>query len=567
MPPAFIILGEATLPRFLLSLIRGETPEILAVAPLLPWLRAPLDRLAAWAKASGRARDAGRLAPGVAELKGSLLHYHDVFGRAESWHDAHFRFDAAEARLGALAMAYKHATCNDVVRHFRAVLILDAIARAQGCAPRVDGADPDLLGLFAAFAGLPVDGQPVRAPRRLINAVTALMVMAYCLGWMARRIRLAPPPAEAVFLAADFLKDPRDYGIYDDAAEGGTVLLVMRNRDFSTAEIPELAPYATAHSDEGWLGVGAALSSLGGVAAELWRLWRFAGSRSPTHFGRLATLPHKRLKYRALFARFRPAFFFGRDDYNTDHILRRQELVRLGGRSLGVNHSIPNVACIQPMWRYISFDTYYVFGRWVYETFYKSTWAADMEVRAVGSFGFTRDMHRRFREAGSRPKDVVVFTDNSAGLATTLALVRGLAEALPDRDILLQVRGLRQEANRAFVAACTEGLGHVRYCPVPAYELLPLAGYAVSDASAVVVEAIQAGLVTYFMDMMPVHPSCMFRPFPDLVVTSAAQVAERIRAHEDGTHPYPREKFGGLVDLTGRVYLDEIRKDLGLAAK
>ena len=91
--------------------------------------------------------------------------------------------------------------------------------------------------------------------------------------------------------------------------------------------------------------------------------FRFFYCHEPAHFYGIIALPFRRIILRGFFNKFRPAYFWGRDDYNVEHIIRRQEMHRYGGISLGINHGFPSYANLFPQWRYISFDRYYTFGR------------------------------------------------------------------------------------------------------------------------------------------------------------------------------------------------------------
>lgn len=561
-----LILNEGSLATFFYRAFK-RSPTILIPRAQLPFLQPLFERLANWAVATSRANDPAPFWGKYRHLVGSLMHYYDIFGKTEEWHNQYFNYQQSDAIVGEYGMPYRHVTCNYITRYYVFALALGELRkRADASRFVVHNVEPDASGVYGALYGeaLGHGAAPARhLPCAAINAVLAVALSLFALLWSLVRTRLSPPAAQPIFFGADYLAETRDTPLYHDMAVGGDVLLVMRNRTFSSRTNAELRPYVEAHMGDGRFSVRQAVSAMAMVFRDSWRLWKAFRHHSPAHYYLLAALPFKRLQYRALFSRWKPKFFYGRDDYNVEHILRRQELNRIGGLALGVNHSIPNVACIQPMWRYICFDIYYVFGKWVHEALYKDSWAADMKVRAVGSFGFKREQYALFKQP--KPKDVVFFTDNSAGNPKTQEIVRSLAEALPDRAIILQVRNLSLDTNRAFVENCCRDLANVKYSGAPAYDLFTQAAYAVSDPSAVVVEAIQAGLCTWFMDIMPNHPSCMFRAFPDLVVTSAADIARHIRAIEDGTVPYPRERFAGLVDLTGKVFLDEVLHDVGLA--
>lgn len=551
-------ISEASILYFLLLAFLGKNPMVLQVSPLLPPLGRALRGIIQQLHRHGLIHMAEDICSDIPK-SGSLLHYYDIFGKTENWHNKHFGYDAIPADH-SYAMAYKHVTGNYVVSRYWGVLTLRRLLE-EGPAD-VIGLDPDSAALYEQLFGDTVSTNPHGVIRQMLNILITLAVYAATLSQIITKLRFRVR-AKEIFFAADFLGDVRDTRLYAEIAEGGPVLLVVRIPAFNDRITDDLRHhYGVCQASDGVIP----LSSLGAVTLEAARHCldihrRFSGCANAHYWSVVAMVP-KRMRYRAFFNKFHPRFFYGRDDYNVEHVLRRQELHRVKGKSLGINHSIPNVAIVQPMWRYISFDYYYVFGRWLYESHYKSTWANDMTVRDVGSFGFSREQYEQFKQP--KPKDVAIFTDNSAGNPRVLEIVRHLAAQLPDRKILLQVRNGRREINRNFIAACQADLDNVEYQPVGAYELFTRAQYAVSDASAVIPEAIQAGVTIFFMDVMPIHPSCLFRAFPDLTVIDGPEIVARIRGIEAGTWHYPREVYSGLVNFSGRTFFDVVRTDVGL---
>ena len=287
-------------------------------------------------------------------------------------------------------------------------------------------------------------------------------------------------------------------------------------------------------------------------------------NRNASLFWRLIKLPFTKLRYRGLFNFARPKYFWGRDPYNEDHVLRRQELNRVGGKSFGVNTGYLTWSIYIPAWRYISYDRFYVFGKGKYEKYYGGTWAQDMEIVPAGTFTAQRYHYaNRFK---ARNTNIAVFISVFAGEPEVVQLVRKLGMAFPDREITLQtksnfqiIRGLKE-----FYEACSQGLPNVRVSTESVYDIFVQSQYGISDPSSVVVEAIQFGMYMFALDVPHLQVSNVNREYPDLTFTDPNTVIERIRRIEAGTETYPFTSYKDLVDLSGTIFFDRVRLDMGL---
>lgn len=565
-------LTELTLPGFLLRGLIGRQPYVLAVDPLLPPLRDLLQRIAERMVRASRARWIIDLVPElnhVWEYPTRILLY-NIFAETEAWQNRRYRFADFDRGVPDYAMACRQVTCNFTrLRHFPWLLLATALRDRPRGSVRVIGLPNDSREGLETWQGRSFASSIGRTaiPRAALNAAIAVAVTGYALAWILSRLRLNPPAPEAVFFAADYLEDPKDMQLYDEVAEGGSVLLVVRDPSRKIAPYPRLARFPACKPVDGRFGPRAAAAAAGVLLRDSWRLWRHGRWAPPPLFYQIAALPWRRAVLRAFFARFRPRFYWGRDDYNVEHILRRDELHRAGGISLGINHGYPAYACVFPMWRYISFDRYYVFGRALYERYMKDSWATDMTVVPVGTYMPTRGhFARRFRP---RSKDIVVFSAVLVGDPRMVAVVRALAAAYPDRMLFLQVKHLfvDTENGRRFIAACREGLPNVVHVRDSVYDLFDRAGYAFSDPSTVVVEALQFGVASFCIDVCDYQRTSLLRDFPTLCVRGPDDAVRRIRDMETGTVPYRRGQYAELIDLSGRIPFDVVREDVGLPAR
>jgi hypothetical protein len=563
-------LTEASAAGLALRALLGQRPYVLAIDPIFPPLHGALRRMADKLVAAGRARWAIELAPEldhVWEYPTRILLY-DVFAETEAWQNRRYRFAAVDRDVPDYAMAIKQVTCNFArLRHFPWLLLTSALRSREKV--QVIGLPVDSRDGLEAWQGRSFAPAIRRGwtPATLLNAAVTLAMTVYALGWIGSRLRLRPAPPEQVLLVADYMEDPKDMAVYDTVADGGPIVLVPRDDTKRIAPHARLAPYAVAQPTDGLFAPAAAMASAAMVLRDGMRLFRACRRLPAPLYYKVAALPWRRAVMRGFLGRYRPKFYWGRDDYNVEHVLRRQELHRVGARSFGINHGYPVYCHRFPMWRYVSFDRYYAFGRAVYERYLKDTWASDMEVVSAGAYAPTRDIYAW--RARPRRKDIVFFTGVLINEPRLAEIVRGVAAAFPERTIHLQVKHLfvDKPSGRDFIAACQRDRPNVVHTRKSIYELLTVAQYACSDPSTVVLEALQFGQVSFALDVSGVQKVSILREFPGLCVSSAEELVQRIRAIESGEWRYPRESFGELVDLSGRVIYDVVREDMGLPVR
>ena len=570
---AIFNINEFTLPGFLLSVLLRRNPVVLAVDPVFPPFRRLLEPLVRRAIAKGRARWIIDLCPEQRDLweYPSRMFFHDVFGRTEDWHNAEYGLGDVDRTIPDYAMAYKHVSCNHgKPRHLNTLLLGAALEKQEPGSVRLHGLPDDAISLMRAYWGSRFDTvlRTMPVPRWPINTAITILIVAYALAWIISRMRPVAPKPEEFFFAADYYQDVRDFRLYHEIADGGPLLMVFRHpRRQHTEPFDELKPYKNASCRDGRFGPLGAISAIAMVIIDSARLFRHFGRQQPALYYRVAALPFRRSVLRAFFNRFHPKFYWGRDDYNEDHILRRQELHRIGGKSFGLNHGYSHYSNHYPQWRYINFDRFYAFGLAQHNRYMKNTWAKDMVVVPSGSFGAKREDYA-WRES-SRPDDIGVFVSSFVYEEGMTALVRDLARAFPERTVWLQVKSIfvDKPAGQAFIKDCQKDRPNVRHTYDGLFDIFPKVRYSFSDPSTVVVEAMQFGCISFMTDVSPIQRVSLHREFPGLCVTSGDDAATRIRKIEAGTWHYPRDSYGELVDLSGRVFFDIVREDMGLPAK
>lgn len=565
-----ICLNELTAAYFVLLSLLGRKPYVLMVDPIFPPLRRSLQSLAERMANAGRAGWIVELCPELQHLWDyhSRIFYHDIFSETEDWQNDYYGFEEVERTVPNYAYGYKHNTCNYTKKMHIPFLMAHSALKSNEKA-KVIGLPEDSVKALENY--WKQSFQPaVKAqwrPVRLINFFIFVLVLGYSLAWVLSRLRPFSGPPEKIFFAADYIEDPRDMRLYQEVAEGGTVLLVVRNATKPLESHEELNDFLRCKPTDGRFTLMGMLQAMGFVLGDGLRLFWRLGDRPTALYYQVAAMPFRKAVLRAFFNRYHPQYFWGRDDYNVEHIFRREELHRVKGVSLGKQHSYSCYTNSYPMWRYISFDKYYVFGRAVYERYLKDTWVDDMDIISVGSFGATREDYAK--RLLPRPKNILVMTSALAGVQEVVDIVRGLAAAFPDKKILLQMKKGFMDGilDQKFFNDCSKGLANVSPIHGKLYDIFTQASYAFSDPSSVIAEALEFGLSSFLIDILKEQKSCLYREFPGISVTSPEEAVERIRSIESGEWRYPREEYGELLDLSGKNYFDYIREDVGLPAK
>jgi hypothetical protein len=567
---SLIVLNESTLFGVLWNMVRRRPVHVLTVAPWVPFLRGPFRRLAD--AVSRRLPD-----PADKALTEALANFDDiairwswtnVFAHSEPWIEARHGFADIDAEAFEYGLPFKDVTINHHTWYFSvfraAIELMEQFPDRQF---EVVGIDDEAVDFFTACHGMAAAPgfRPSRPPKALINALLSFATTAVACGRIGRWLSLRPPPPIDVHLGVDAIRDVRLYTMLEDVVDDpDQVLCVFRNDEEYSRDHAWFAPFPTCLPFDGVLAPAQAIAAIGHVLATGWALWRRFRHLSPRHFFSLAKFPLVEVTYWALMQKYRFAYFFGRDDYNVEHIFRTWELRRRGGVSLGINHGAPYNPPLFPIYRYIDFDIYYAFGEDIYRNYYAEKWPSTVAIKAVGAFGMRRVMIESLN--ASRPPDIVVFVKPLIDGIDIIDSAIDVANAFPDRTIYMKikkndVRFFDDEARRRYV---DERPDNLVFTEERAYDLMCKATYAISTPSTVVFEAIQFGLVSLCFDNFSPDLPFHFREYPDLCHRRIEDIIDRIQGVESGTWRYPCEAYAGLVDLSGSNIFDVIRGDIGL---
>ena len=500
----------------------------------------------------------------------------DIFPTIESWVNAYHDFDALDRSGTPYSAAVKQCAWLNSERLCNIVHALDALQREGALTDaRFIGFTPEIGEIFAAYRGqnmAAIAVQPLVAFRRVINFTIAGALMAYTILWTLGRIRLGKIRRAEFLLGSTLALDPRLFknlsDIPDNRGQVCVIYVLQREAEAAWRDL-DTDGILFRQLWEGRLTPRQAASWLAEILGDYIRLARQLAHHRPALFLQGTKLPHYRMAFRTLFNRYRFSYFWGRDDHDQTHHMRSQELRRVGGVSMGINHGIPVSDIVEPGWRYIDFDHYYAFGRHLYERYYRHTWPAHMTVTAIGTFGLRREELHQI--AVPRTKDIMVFAnptlDNDRLVDTALALAR----AFPDRHVFFKTKPWPKDhffvelletrqplpANFKFINKGIEAT----------YDLVMWCGYSISTISSVGAETVHLGARTFILDTQPPDYPLLYRDFDGLTFHEADEVITRIRNLETGQEEYPWSAYDGLADASGQDPFDRIRADMSLPPK
>lgn len=561
------ILNEVSLLRFLaLTLVRKQV-DILAVTAIFPPFQRILDAVARRALASGRAR---YLVERFPELKpyweyDRRFHFHEAFKKYEPWQNKYYDFERSDALGPIYGYGYKLITTNYVFPRTLEIHLLETACRKlEKDDFRVYGILRDTLDMCRAYFGEGA-ARGVKAmwfPYRLINTLITVPVGLYSLLWIASRVRPFAK-SEPVFAIADNINASSDFATYEVLKEGGKVVLELRNAAAFGAPDTEPGEYIICKPRDGFYGLGGAVAAMAMTIGGVFALWRQCANTVPTLFYSVTTMPFKQAVIRGLLNRYRPKFYWGRDDYNVEHILRRGELHRVGGKSLGISHAvITNFCSLFPQWRYISFDTYFTFGVPLCRPYF-SVWPQDMKLRSAGMFRLSRQQIRAQWPKG----EAILIAIRVAWYEPEMKkIVRAVARAFPERRVLLQIKAgtLDKDTAKSMNEEWRWGLSNIHHVTSNIYQLLEQAQYLISDVSSLITEAIQLGIPTLFADVIEMEYS-IFRVFPGLGMKNADEAVSALKSLDSGETPYPYEEYMKIMGLDhGLTVYDLLREEVGL---
>ncbi|MEQ8711298.1 MAG: hypothetical protein RIC36_20120 [Rhodospirillales bacterium] len=573
----YFILNELLIPRLLCLAFRGRMPAVLHVWPLIGVNRGWMKRLCAWLAGQGRTADIFDLHPDwtrFQEKQGGVEaygFYTDAYMKLEPAQESFFDMRGLDERIPDYAQAARHRICTHYADLHWLVLALRDL-RPQD---RLFGLLPELRGFVEAYSGSPVT---FTAPRpmqfsRLLNAGVWLSGILFSVIWILRHLVRRLPARKAYFLGADLLQVMRHlYVTREMVDDDRDCLIVFRTRQFQEMYKDRIGGMDHCLVTDGIIPVAQLPGMLWLLLRDQTLLFCRLGGYSPSLYRRIVTLVHWRIVFRALFNRFELKNFLARDDYNGEHVIRTRELRRIGVRSLGIGHGLPTTNRISPVFRYLDFDLYFTFSQKFFATHYASSISPETEVVGIGSIGLTRDHLRRLGEP--RSNDILVYMSHDLEAERYVEAVLEIARRFPDRRLLCKIKESQFAHGTAdiFVDAIHAGPDNLIETREDSYELMLKAGFALSNDSTVIAEAVGFGVQAFMYDVYDEvapqdgHPS-VYRDIPEICVATPEDFEDKVRSIENGSRTYPRDRMDIVIELSGRNPFDLVRSRIGLEPK
>ncbi len=490
----------------------------------------------------------------------------DIFSKTEQKMNEYFRFDDANIDYSEYELYFKHITCVFSYNKYPLILFLHDIGKKNIDANTVFvTSDNFILELYGSYFDeeLKIKSKILNGLSSKFNFLIYIFVYLYSLASVFRRISWQTLKSETVLLGADFAEDIRNIEMLGEMVDAPSdCKLVYRSYSQSVSSKVDPGDLPCCQLLDGAVYPENIFEYARLISADCWKIYCRARHLKEEHFFQLIKSPLKRINFRSLFNRYSFKYFWSRDDYNPEHILRTQELRRIGAVSMGINHGLPNPQLCLPHWRYMDYDIYYTFGEDLIKTKYGDMWPEEMKIRIVGSMGMTRERLKALSLNKPRPNDIIYFAGPEIGEDLIIKEVVKIAAAFPEKTVY--IKNKRQNLKSKVFDS---GLNNLVDTFEDSYDLMFKAKYALGGCSTVIAEAIQFGLCTYSFDFTGPDSESLYRTFPGLCVFSAQEVIDRITAIDSNKETYPRESFAGLIHLSPQWCIDIIREDMNLTPR
>jgi hypothetical protein len=404
----------------------------------------------------------------------------------------------------------------------------------------------------------------------LANILLSIAVVLFSWGRLVRLFRIKRSPRKPVFMAVD-LHDGIDLitRLMDDILDDpkSETLYVFRNKFLREKMSTGLPPdkYCT-FGDGQFSGIDFACSFFQALLHGF-QLFRRFGHTPPTLYLSIAKLNYIRLGYKGLFNKYDITYFFGRDQYNSDHIIRSQELRKRNGTSLGLINGI-NVFGWDISYRFIDFDRTYVHSRGPLLKYNSDNWRHPNGIRQIGAIKLSRADIKGMMDI-AKTRDIVCFAKNYCDGAIFLDELFKVARALPDKQIYISLKksSMRLEGVEEFVSYLAQAPKNIELVDDFSFDLIKRHSFIISGESSILSEAISLGCYAFFLDTYTDDIRFIYREYPEMSHRDGNEIAERIKGIDNKTWNYPIAQMKDLGDTSGWISFDAIRRDIGLDPK
>ncbi len=481
----------------------------------------------------------------------------NVFGECEEWMEKEFTMHAFS---GEYALACKHIISNRTYALYQKAYDIHYLSSILTLPPQ-DKADRSFLeyrfGITMRVNWLE------NIFKYIFNFCLLMGSLIQCLLWVFMHIRLSPK--QQMFLGVDYNGGSRDMKFWEHLnADKTKTLVVVRDKHTLKEFRHLLGEHHTILDTEGAFDIGTAIKYWVRSVLDSFYLFIKYAYLPPDYYRQICFLPSKRIKYKALFNKYPCKFFWGRDDYNYQHILRSQEIRKIGGLSIGCNHGIQSIISVAFQLRYLDFDYYYMHGLGQYRTVYHKYWPSWMKARGVGSMFSNPEQHTVIRNTAGT--DIAIIIAPSFHQDTIFETVISLAQAFPDLVFWISTKWKHRTGGTfggKYQALIQMGLANVKESKEDVYDLLPRCKYLFSESSTLLAESVYFDRITLCYDPYPnVFRFLYYRRFPEVIFNDVQLLAGRIKDTIDKPVYYSDPSLDELIHKDSMHPWDIIKNDM-----
>ena len=361
----------------------------------------------------------------------------------------------------------------------------------------------------------------------------SLFILAYShfLYWLFTHINFFYKKEKYRF-AVDYVGGSRDMKFWDYVNPKKEETLVVVRDTYTKNNFKEyIKDYKVVSDDSGVFGFFLAIKFFSIYIKDSIFLFFKSINLPPDYYRQICFLPNKKIKYKAFFNNYNCSFFWGRDDYNHQHILRSYELRKVGGISMGCNHGVESINSFAFQLRQIDFDYYYMHGLFQYLKTYKKYWPKKMIVKGIGSFFSNPEQHQKINKTNG--KNVAVIVAPSFHQDSIFKSVINLAENFPDLIFWISTKAKHRTQSGDFSKKYQKLLKtkkNIKENVDDVYNLISDCKYVFSESSTLLAEAVFFDKVALCFDPEPEKFKYLYyRNFPELVFKDTESIIKKIR--------------------------------------
>ena len=552
------IVNELTLILFIYFSLNNKSPIVVNVEPFLGIFKTPIEYIVKWAEKKEYATPITHVIPELLRPKElwACIALYDVYEKVEPHIQEYYNFEDICKNDPNYGYAVLNIISNRCSWKLHTLLnLISAEKLFQSI--KIFGLEND----FKYALRIPVTSpKPWTLMHTSISFIILAVSLIFGLFYLTRRTVLYDFEPEPLFLAIDNVGDDQVKSLAERAKNYGRVLLVNRSNKVTSDHLFE---------DSTTRGEGRFTFSQSIGCAKKYIIDSISLFKKYYHFDhllflRIINLANKSIIFRAFVNKYRPQYFWARDLYNAEHIIRDQIFKNYNIKHWSVMHGYPSYSHAFPIYQYISFDRIYLLGEKPYQLHYKKTWPEKVEVVASAGLNIPASLFGNLVK--QRVPDILIMCSTYVGEEGLPDFVRGISCAFPQKTIYLQIK--KQARNTTHAKKLLTQVSNIKNLIIvekTIYQIFDKVGFVISDPSTALFEAMQCGLPSLVMDISTTDNTRFFDGHDWLRVKSVASAAERIRSYDNGDDTYSFDCLDNLVYKPAETFENRLLRDMGIS--